>query len=76
MKDAFFSPLNPLAGVYVAGHGVSVTVTSQATGGTMTVTSPTRGSSLTRSATVWARLLGGGPTRVGSAYPPRGLPVQ
>ena len=29
VKDAFFSPLNPLAGVYVAGHGVSVTVTGQ-----------------------------------------------
>jgi len=37
VKDAFFSPLNPLAGVYVAGHGVSVTVTGQNTAGTMTV---------------------------------------
>lgn len=37
VTDAFFSPLNPLAGVYVAGHGVSVTVTSQTTGGLMTV---------------------------------------
>ena len=37
VKDAFFSPLNPLAGVYVAGHGVSVTVTGQNPGGTMTV---------------------------------------
>ena len=37
MKDAFFSPLNPLAGVYVAGHGVTVTVTGQNPGGTMTV---------------------------------------
>jgi immune inhibitor A len=37
VTDAFFSPLNPLAGVYVAGHGVSVTVTGQNTGGIMTV---------------------------------------
>ena len=36
-EDAYFSPLNPLAGVYVAGHGVTVTVTGQTTGGTMTV---------------------------------------
>ncbi|MBM7829313.1 immune inhibitor A [Agromyces cerinus] len=35
--DAFFSPLNPLAGVYVAGHNVTVTVTDQNTGGTMSV---------------------------------------
>jgi immune inhibitor A len=35
--NAFFSSTNPLAGVYVAGHGVTVTVTSQNTGGTMTV---------------------------------------
>ncbi|MFB9308578.1 immune inhibitor A [Agromyces hippuratus] len=35
--EAFFSPLNPLAGVYVAGHGVTVTVTDQNTGGTMSV---------------------------------------
>ena len=50
VKDAFFSPLNPLAGVYVAGHGVSVTVTGQNTGGTMTVdvTNPTCRSDLIR----------------------------
>jgi immune inhibitor A len=36
-EDAFFNTLNPLGGVYVAGHGVSVTVTGQNTGGTMTV---------------------------------------
>ena len=40
--DAYFDASNPLGGVYVAGHGVSVTVTSQNTGGTMgvTVTNP------------------------------------
>lgn len=37
IADAFFSPLNPLAGVYVTGHGVTVTVTDQNTGGTMSV---------------------------------------
>jgi immune inhibitor A len=36
--NAFFSSANPLGGVYVAGHGVTVTVNSQTTGGTMTVT--------------------------------------
>jgi immune inhibitor A len=35
--NAFFHSSNPLGGVYVAGHGVTVTVTSQNTGGTMTV---------------------------------------
>jgi len=40
--DAYFDASNPLGGVYVAGHGVTVTVTSQNTGGTMgvTVTNP------------------------------------
>ena len=37
IADAFFSELNPLGGVLVAGHGVTVTVTDQNTGGTMTV---------------------------------------
>jgi immune inhibitor A len=37
VKDAYFSSTNPLGGVYVAGHGVTVTVTSQNTGGIMTV---------------------------------------
>jgi immune inhibitor A len=36
--DAYFDASNPLGGVYVAGHGVTVTVTSQNTGGTMGVT--------------------------------------
>jgi immune inhibitor A len=35
--DAYFSSANPLGGVYVAGHGVTVTVTGQNAGGTMTV---------------------------------------
>jgi immune inhibitor A len=35
--NAFFSSTNPLGGVYVAGHGVSVTVTSQVTSGIMGV---------------------------------------
>ncbi|MGW4929722.1 immune inhibitor A domain-containing protein [Agromyces sp. NPDC004153] len=35
--DAYFHASNPLGGVYVAGHGVSVTVTQQNTGGTMSV---------------------------------------
>ncbi|HTH07715.1 MAG TPA: M6 family metalloprotease domain-containing protein, partial [Ilumatobacteraceae bacterium] len=35
--NAFFSSTNPLGGVYVAGHGVTVTVTTQNTGGSMTV---------------------------------------
>ncbi|WP_353826619.1 immune inhibitor A domain-containing protein [Agromyces sp. SYSU T0242] len=35
--NAFFHSSNPLGGVIVAGHGVEVTVTSQTTGGTMTV---------------------------------------
>jgi immune inhibitor A len=35
--NAFFSSTNPLGGVYVAGHGVTATVTSQVTGGAMTV---------------------------------------
>ena len=37
ITDAFFSELNRLGGVLVAGHGVTVTVTDQNTGGTMTV---------------------------------------
>ncbi|WP_229662440.1 immune inhibitor A domain-containing protein [Agromyces bauzanensis] len=36
-EDTYFSSTNPLGGVYVAGHGVTVTVTSQNTGGIMTV---------------------------------------
>jgi immune inhibitor A len=35
--NAYFDASNPLGGVYVAGHGVTVTVTSQNTGGSMTV---------------------------------------
>ena len=35
--NAFFSSANPLGGVKVAGHGVTATVTSQVTGGAMTV---------------------------------------
>jgi immune inhibitor A len=35
--NAFNHPSNPLGGVIVAGHGVSVTVTGQVTGGDMTV---------------------------------------
>ncbi|GAA2036135.1 immune inhibitor A [Agromyces tropicus] len=35
--NAFFHSSNPLGGVILAGHGVEVTVTSQTTGGTMTV---------------------------------------
>ncbi|MDQ0893581.1 immune inhibitor A domain-containing protein [Agromyces ramosus] len=35
--NAFFHSSNPLGGVIVAGHGVTVTVTSQTTGGIMTV---------------------------------------
>ena len=35
--DAYFSSTNPLGGVYVAGHGVTATVTSQVSGGAMTV---------------------------------------
>ncbi|WNM28781.1 immune inhibitor A [Demequina capsici] len=35
--DAFFDESNPLGGVLVAGAGVTVGVTSQTTGGTMTV---------------------------------------
>ncbi|WP_062464709.1 immune inhibitor A domain-containing protein [Demequina soli] len=35
--NAYFSGTNPLGGVIVAGQGVSVTVTSQVTGGAMTV---------------------------------------
>jgi len=35
--DAFYSADNPLGGVKVAGHGVNITVTSQNTGGTMTI---------------------------------------
>ncbi|MBO0980703.1 immune inhibitor A [Microbacterium sp. SD291] len=34
---AFYDESNPLAGVLVAGHGVVITVTSQTTGGIMTV---------------------------------------
>lgn len=34
---AFFSTTNPLGGVLVAGHGVTATVTSQVSGGVMTV---------------------------------------
>ncbi|MFE5670958.1 immune inhibitor A domain-containing protein [Agromyces sp. NPDC056523] len=36
-EDAYFHSSNPLGGVIVAGHGVSVTVNTQTTGGTMTV---------------------------------------
>lgn len=36
--NAFFHSSNPLGGVIVAGHGVSVTVDTQVTGGIMTVT--------------------------------------
>jgi len=35
--DAYFHASNPLGGVYVAGGGVTATVTSQTTGGMMTV---------------------------------------
>lgn len=35
--DAYFDATNPLAGVYVAGHGVVIEVTGQTSGGTMTV---------------------------------------
>jgi len=35
--DAYFHSSNPLGGVKVAGHGVTATVTSQNTGGTLTV---------------------------------------
>ena len=34
---AYYDESNPLAGVIVAGHGVSISVLSQVTGGTMTV---------------------------------------
>ncbi|MBM7505877.1 immune inhibitor A domain-containing protein [Agromyces aurantiacus] len=37
VEDAYFSSTNPLGGVMVAGHGVTVTVKTQTTGGTMTV---------------------------------------
>ncbi|MFH8248818.1 immune inhibitor A domain-containing protein [Microbacterium sp. B2969] len=37
VTDAYFSATNPLGGVYVAGHGVTATVTGQNTGGTLTV---------------------------------------
>jgi immune inhibitor A len=36
--DAYWSSLNPLSSALVAGHGVTMTVTDQVTGGTMTVT--------------------------------------
>ena len=36
-KDAYFDASNPLGGVYVAGHGVTVTVTEQNPEGTMNV---------------------------------------
>ena len=36
-EDAYFHATNPLGGVLVAGHGVSVTVKTQNEGGTMTV---------------------------------------
>jgi immune inhibitor A len=36
-EDAYYSTSNPLGSVLVAGHGVIVTVTSQNTGGIMTV---------------------------------------
>jgi len=36
--EAYWSSAYPLSSVYVAGHGVTATVTSQVTGGTMTVT--------------------------------------
>ena len=37
VEDAYFDATNPLGGVLVAGHGVSVTVKTQNPGGTMTV---------------------------------------
>jgi immune inhibitor A len=37
-EDAYWSAANPLSSVLVAGHGVTVTVTSQVTGGPLTVT--------------------------------------
>ena len=36
--DAYWSDANPLSSVLVAGYGVTVTVTSQVTGGALTVT--------------------------------------
>ncbi len=36
--NAFFSTANPLGGVYVAGHGASLTVDDETTAGPMTVT--------------------------------------
>ncbi|GAT74432.1 peptidase M6, immune inhibitor A [Microbacterium sp. HM58-2] len=37
VTDAFYDEANPLGGVLVAGHGVTITVTDQNTGGTMTI---------------------------------------
>lgn len=37
VEDAYYSEANTLGGVLVAGHGVKITVTSQNSGGTMTV---------------------------------------
>jgi immune inhibitor A len=36
--DRYFSSANPLSSAYVAGHGVTMTVTSQVTNGALTVT--------------------------------------
>ena len=38
VEDAYWSSANPLNSVLVAGHGVTITVTDQNTGGTMSVT--------------------------------------
>ena len=37
VEDAYYSDANKLGGVLVAGHGVTITVTEQNTGGTMTI---------------------------------------
>lgn len=37
VAEAFYDDSNPLGGVLVAGHGVTITVTGQTTGSTMTV---------------------------------------
>jgi immune inhibitor A len=38
VTDRYWSAANPLSSAYVAGHGVTMTVTSQVTGGVLTVT--------------------------------------
>jgi immune inhibitor A len=38
VTDAYWSAANPLSSALVAGHGVTITVTSQVTNGAMTVT--------------------------------------